>query len=170
MRPHTTFLEPRALVRWTARHGGARLAFRAAAWRGDPLARLVMDPALRADPYPQYEQLRVAPVVPGKVADPVQRVRNLLFVAAVPDVFQMPVERYVPQLVFDRIVEEIPRDDLIKILFWIGLHPTEGDDSAVDELRVLGLTNGPSDLNETRYRAMVYALKLLGRLVGKIKL
>jgi ABC-2 type transporter len=107
---------------------------------------------------------------PGKVADPVQRVRNLLFVAAVPDVFQMPIERYAPQLVFDRLTDGMPKDQLIKILFWIALHPNDGDDSAVDNLKPLGLPNGRSDMMEARYRSMVYALKLLGRLVGKIKI
>jgi len=28
--------------------------------------------------------------------------------------------------------------------------------------------NGPSDMDQTRERVMLYALKLLGRLVGKI--
>jgi ABC-2 type transporter len=106
---------------------------------------------------------------PGKVPDLVQRTRNLLFVAAVPDVYQMPIERYVPQLVFDRLKDDIPTNDLVKILFWIYLHPNDGDDSAVQSLDALGLANGPSDMGEPRFRASVYALKLMGRLVGKIK-
>src|SRR5262245_36810108 len=63
-----TWAEPRALVRWTVRHGAARAGFRAAAWRGDRLARLVMDPGLRANPYPLYDELRARAVVPGRVA------------------------------------------------------------------------------------------------------
>ena len=90
---------------------------------------------------------------PGKVDDPVQRVRNYLFVAAVPDVFQMQeLERFIPHVVFDRIQEDIPKDDLIKILYWIAMHPFDGDDSAVDELRPLGLNNGPADMEQTRGR------------------
>ena len=38
---------------------------------------------------------------PGKIADPVQRVRNLLYVPSVIDVFQLPSEPYVPLIVFD---------------------------------------------------------------------
>jgi len=106
---------------------------------------------------------------PAQVADPVQRVRNVLYVAAAPDVFQMdPLERFAPWVVFEHLRQTIPKDDLVKILYWIALHPTEGDDSAVDSLRELRLGNGPADMQETRQRAAVYAVKLLGRLLGKI--
>jgi ABC-type multidrug transport system permease subunit len=106
---------------------------------------------------------------PGKVADPVQRARNLLYVAAVPDLFQMePLERHLPWVVFSRIQQEIPKDQLIQVLYWIALHPYEGDDAAVDQLPVLGLGNGPGDVAQTRDRAAFYAVKLLGRLTGKI--
>jgi hypothetical protein len=106
---------------------------------------------------------------PGKVSDPVQRVRNYLYVAAVPDVFQMQeLERFIPYVVFERIQEDVPKDDLIKILYWIAVHPFDGDDSAVDELRPLGLYNGPADMEQTRGRLSVYAVKLLGRITGKI--
>jgi ABC-type transport system involved in cytochrome c biogenesis permease component len=104
---------------------------------------------------------------PGKVADPVQRVRNLLYVPSVVDVFQLPSEPYVPLLVFDQIEQQIPKDDLIKILYWIAVHPDQGDDSAVSALRPFGIQNGPSDLTEVRGRAGVYAVKLLGRITGK---
>jgi ABC-2 type transporter len=104
---------------------------------------------------------------PGKVEDPVQRARNLLYIAAVPDIFQLPMERYVPQLVFDQLLQDIPKDDLIKILYWIGMHPMDGTDSAVDQLRPLGLGNGPSDAEQLRERTAVYAVKLLGRITGR---
>jgi hypothetical protein len=81
----------------------------------------------------------------------------------------MEIERYVPLIVYDQIEQEIPKDDLIKILYWIAIHPYEGDDKAVDELRSLGLGNGPSDIEEVRNRVGIYAVKLLGRLIGKIK-
>jgi len=106
---------------------------------------------------------------PGLVADPVQRTRNFLYVAAVPDVFQMEIERFVPAIVFDQIQQGIPKEDLVKILYWIAIHPYDGDDKAVDELRSLGLGNGPSDIEEVRNRVGIYAVKLLGRLTGKIK-
>jgi hypothetical protein len=106
---------------------------------------------------------------PGHVADPVQRVRNILYVAAVPDVFQMPLERHLPHVVFERLQADVPKGDLTKILFWVATHPMGGDDSAVDDLRSAGLrTSGPGDIEQARERVMLYALKLLGRLIGKI--
>ena len=48
---------------------------------------------------------------PALVADPLQRVRNVLFVAAVPDVFQMdPIERFIPLVVFDHLQQNVPTD------------------------------------------------------------
>jgi ABC-type transport system involved in cytochrome c biogenesis permease component len=105
---------------------------------------------------------------PGKVADPVQRVRNILYVAAVPDVLQMPIERFAPQAVYERLQQDIPKDQLIKILYWIALHPTDGDDKALDELWALRFPNGAVDVDQTRERAAIYAVKLLGRLLGKL--
>ena len=134
-----------------------------------PIARLdePIDPEAETD----LEEVRskLATWGPGQVADPVQRVRNVLYVAAVPDVFQIPLERYVPHVVFERLQGDIPKDDLIKLLYWVATHPNGGDDSAVDDLRSAGLkVNGPSDMDQTRERVMLYALKLLGRLAGKI--
>ena len=137
----------------------------------------VVTPIARSDEEPddriaaQLEKLQngLQSWAPGKVADPVQRVRNLLYVAAVPDVFQMTdLEKFIPLVVYDHIQLEVPRDDLIKILYWIALHPFDGDDKAVDELRPLGLNNGPADMETTRDRLSVYAVKLLGRVTGKI--
>jgi hypothetical protein len=123
------------------------------------------------DVYAQLETIVIAlpDWAPGKVADPVQRVRNYLFVAGVPDVFQLATERFIAQLVFDRIQQTVPKDDLIKILYWIAIHPEQGDDKAVDELQPFGISNGPGDMQEVRYRCAVYAVKLLGRLLGHIK-
>lgn len=122
-----------------------------------------------ADVLPDLEGIRTGLMswAPGKVADPVQRVRNLLYVAAVPDLFQMPMERFVPLVVFDHIQDNVPKNDLFKVLFWIALHPYEGTDSAIDQLAPLGIKNGPSDVEELRNRAAIYAVKLLGRVTGK---
>ena len=134
-----------------------------------PIARAdePMEPELETE----LEEVRTRLVTwgPARVADPVQRVRNLLYVAAVPDVFQIPLERYLPHVVFERLQGDVPKEDLIKILFWVATHPAGGDDSAVDDLRSAGIpVNGPGDMEQARERVMLYALKLLGRLVGKI--
>jgi ABC-type transport system involved in cytochrome c biogenesis permease component len=126
-----------------------------------------IEPELEAE----LEEVRTRLVTwgPARVTDPVQRVRNLLYVAAVPDVFQIPLERYVPHVVFERLQADVPKEDLIKILFWVATHPAGGDDSAVDDLRSAGIpVNGPGDMEQARERVMLYALKLLGRVVGKI--
>lgn len=108
--------------------------------------------------------------VPGMAVDPVQRTRNFLYVAAVPDMFQMAeVERWVPLLVFEHLRSTIPEDDLMRILYWIAAHPDDGDDSASARLRSVCLdVGGPSDVETLRERTRFYALKLLGRMTGAI--
>jgi len=103
---------------------------------------------------------------PGRVPDVLERTRNLLFVPAVIDVFQLPTEPYVPQMVYDILERDIDKDVLIKVLYWIAVHPDEGSDAAVDQMAPLGIPNGPSDIQEVRGRLGVYAVKLIGRLTG----
>jgi ABC-type polysaccharide/polyol phosphate export permease len=103
---------------------------------------------------------------PGRVPDVLTRVRNLLFVPAVVDVFQLPTEAYVPAMVFEMLERDIDRDVLIKALYHVAVNPDEGNDAAVDQMAPLGLPNGPSDMQEVRGRLGVYAVKLIGRLTG----
>lgn len=128
------------------------------------------DEELPADLADQLEEVRQK--LPAwsffKVADPVQRVRNCLLVAAAPDVWQMPLERYLPLVVFERLQEVVPKDQLIQILYWIALHPMDGDDQALVDLGSVGLENRAADVEEVRNRSAIYAVKLLGRLTGKI--
>ena len=106
---------------------------------------------------------------PGLVNDPVQRVRNILYIAAVPDVLEIEsIEPFLPAVVYGRLLDTVPRTDLVKILYWIGIHPTDGDDSAAAQLQPLGLPEYRGSASEARGRVVVYALKLLGRLTGKI--
>jgi hypothetical protein len=105
----------------------------------------------------------------GNVGDPVQRARNLLAVAAVPDILEMEqVERFVPRLVFARLQASIPPRDLPKILYWIAMHPQEGDDTAIHQLGALGLPDVSGPTGPARSRIMIYAFKLLGRLTGHL--
>lgn len=73
MTPPTTQLAPRSpkgVTRWALRHGLGRTAMTRAMRRGEVYARLVLDPALRDDPYPYYRHMReLARIVPGKFAD-----------------------------------------------------------------------------------------------------
>ena len=56
-------------VRWTLEHGLARAVTSRAARRGDPQAQLIMDPAVREDPYATLDRLRAGgPVVQGRLS------------------------------------------------------------------------------------------------------
>jgi hypothetical protein len=106
---------------------------------------------------------------PARVSDPEQRVRNVLYVAAVPDVFQLEMERWVPGVVFSHLRADVPRQDLERILYWIGTHPSEGEIPSLAELRGVCLQlGGAEDRAQFRERIGFYALKLLGRLTGRI--
>ncbi len=133
-----------------------------------PIAPMYEQPSQAASDQLDYMRSALAEWAPGKVADPVQRVRNDLYVAAVTDVFQLEIERYVPLLVFAQIQRDVPKDQLVKILYWIAIHPYDGDDTAVNDLKSLGLEGTPGDIGEVRNRTGVYAVKLLGRVLGKI--
>ncbi|HWX90487.1 MAG TPA: ABC transporter permease [Rhizomicrobium sp.] len=125
------------------------------------------DPAI----LPQLDRIRDALPgwAPGTVSDPVQRARNLLAIAAVPDILQMEqVERFVPRLVFARLQAVIPPRDLPKILYWIALHPDAGSDAAIHRLSVFGLPDISGPTKPVRGRIMLYAFKLLGRLAGPL--
>ena len=133
-----------------------------------PIAPVDEEPDADTADHLQYIREMLPSWQPGKVADPVQRVRNILYVAAVPDVLQMPIERFATYAVYERLQQDIPKDQLIKILYWIALHPADGEDKAVDELWALRFPDGAVDVQQTRERAAIYAVKLLGRLVGKL--
>lgn len=137
----------------------------------------IISPVSRADDVPdpvilpELNRIRDALPgwAPGNVADPVQRVRNLLMLAAVPDILQMEqVERFVPRLVFARLQTVIAPHDLPKILTWIAMHPDDGDDGAIHQLQVFGLPDVTGPTKSARGRIMLYAFKLLGRLTGHI--
>jgi hypothetical protein len=127
----------------------------------DPDPEVASDVQFIRENLPQWQ--------PGKVADPVQRARNYLYVAGVPDVFQLPIERFIASVVFERMQEDIPKDQLVQVLYWIALHPADGDDTAVDQLWALHLPSERPDMMQVRDRVALYAVKLLGRLTGHIK-
>ena len=87
-------------------------------------------------------------------------------VAAVPDAIQMPVERYLPRVVYERLIDTYPRDRLIKMLTYIALHPEAG--MVIDDISELGIEGTAGDPSVVRERAYLYALKFLLRVTGKI--
>jgi cytochrome P450 len=64
-----TALRPaRTVVRWGVRHGLPAVVLERSARRGDPIGRLLRDPAVRDQPYGVYEELRAAgPLTPGSL-------------------------------------------------------------------------------------------------------
>lgn len=101
--------------------------------------------------------------------DPVQRARDLIYVAAVPDLLQMgDVERFLPPIVLEQLKAEIPAQDLPRVLYWVAMHPNEGDDAAVGQLEKFGLPAVQGARTGVRGRVMLYAFKFLGRLTGDL--
>src|SRR4029450_6213479 len=133
-----------------------------------PIAPADEEPDPDTSDHLQYIREMLPSWQPGKVADPVQRVRNILYVAAVPDVLQTPIERFAPYVVVERLQQDMPKDQLIKVLYWIALHPTDGDDNAIKDLWALKFSNDAVDPQQARERAAIYGVKLLGRLLGKL--
>ncbi|MDA0991865.1 MAG: ABC transporter permease [Verrucomicrobia bacterium] len=102
---------------------------------------------------------------PGDDADDVQRVRNLLYVAGVPDAIQLPVERYMPVVVLEYLTNIYSKDKLIKILTWIVMHPEEG--TVIDDISDLGIDGAAGDPMVVRERAYLYGIKFIARLTGR---
>jgi hypothetical protein len=101
----------------------------------------------------------------------VQRVRNLILVAVVPDVLQEDqLEPFVPRVVLDRLRKDYPRDQLVRLLAWIATHPDEGTIDAADRVAdaCVPLRGGVTDRALVRERVGIYARKMLGRVTGRI--
>jgi ABC-2 type transport system permease protein len=105
---------------------------------------------------------------PGHVDDPVQRVRNLLAILATPDVLQQPFERYLPAVIFGHLQKTMAERQLVQVLYWIAMHPDGGTQPSAEELEAVGLPAAGADPLETRNRAAIYGVKLLGRVMGRL--
>lgn len=102
---------------------------------------------------------------PGLDPDDIQAVRNLLAVAGVPDAIQLPAERFLPRVAFERLQEVYPQEKLVKILTWIALHPEEG--VVIDSIADLGVEGQAGDVSQVRERVYLYAIKFIARLTGR---
>lgn len=101
---------------------------------------------------------------PGLTGDEVQRVRNLICIAAVPDSVQQPAEMFIPAIVLDHLSATYPRVKLIQILTWIATHPEQG--TIVDTVEELGV-GGSAEPDLIRERSYFYALKFIVRLTNR---
>jgi ABC-2 type transport system permease protein len=108
---------------------------------------------------------KLRPWGPGAVADPGQRARNLLSVAAIADVSQDAHEGEIARLIFDELRAEFGDERLSRILAWIILYPQEG--TAICSAPELGLARQYKE-EVIRQRIDLYSRKFLGRLRGKI--
>jgi hypothetical protein len=102
---------------------------------------------------------------PGKTGSDGQRVRNYLSAAGIADYSQDPLEGPVARAVFDRLQGDFDKDELIRILAWIILNPNQGD--IINDAPELDI-HGPVSQDVIRMRDLIYAQKLLGRLLGKL--
>ncbi len=103
---------------------------------------------------------------PGHQGGDAQRVRNYLSAASVADISEQdPLEAQIARAVFDRLETDFDKDDLIHILAYIVLNPNTG--TVITDAPELDI-HGPINADEVRQRDGLYALKLLGRLLGKL--
>ncbi len=102
---------------------------------------------------------------PGGIDDDVQRVRNLLCVAALPDVAQHPTERFVPVIVLQQLLDTYPKAKLIKLLTWVAAHPAEG--TVIEDITILGIPATAGDPDLVRERVTIYAIKFVARLTKR---
>jgi hypothetical protein len=104
---------------------------------------------------------------PGHVADPVQRVRNHLFLLGAPDYAQSVAERFLPAAVLRYLLTQFSDEELAQILCWIALHPDEGTDAVLDDKIFRDLSVSPKlERPEIRLRTYYYAVKLNRWVVG----
>jgi ABC-type multidrug transport system permease subunit len=129
----------------------------------------IADPSVPLEPsiaeWVEFVRVRLPLWEPSKEADPVQRVRNILMVAAATDVAQLPIEAALPDVVLAFLRQDIGNDfDLARLLAWIVLHPGEGNLDAADELYRIGVDITRPPPGEVRRRTVYYAMKFLLRI------
>jgi len=101
---------------------------------------------------------------PGKDVDMVQRVRNLLSVAAVFDVLEDPDEGAIGYVVLDFTRRQAPEEEMEKVLTYIIENPKGG--TVVTKASEFGALGGITE-DSARERVGMYAAKSLKRLLGK---
>ncbi len=104
---------------------------------------------------------------PGHLPDDGQSVRNMLSLAVIADYTLMEdrLEAQLAGVVFDQLKSNYDHAELEKILAWIATSQDQG--TVIVTAPELNLP-GPVNEMALRSRSAVYALKLLGRLTGKI--
>jgi hypothetical protein len=103
--------------------------------------------------------------VPGQEKDLAQQIRNWMCLCTFADLGRGLFEAEVPYVVFEKLKRDTPKEKLTKALAYIILKPDEGK----LELKApdLGFEDDAPEA-DVRERHVIYAKKLLGRLVGKL--
>ncbi|WP_235927574.1 hypothetical protein [Sandarakinorhabdus rubra] len=98
---------------------------------------------------------------PAAEPDMAQRARNLLLIAAVPDLYDTePLQSHLPLLVAAELKARVPVDRLPAILAAIAAHPEQGDITARASLPALGLPASTGSDAPVRNRMALYAAQL----------
>ncbi|WP_310476102.1 hypothetical protein [Sandarakinorhabdus sp.] len=93
--------------------------------------------------------------------DLAQRARNLLLIAAVPDLYDTePLQSQLPALVAVELKARLPANQRRAILIAIALHPEQGSVAARETLPALGLPANVGDEAPVRSRMALYAAQL----------
>ena len=103
--------------------------------------------------------------IPGQEKDLVQQVRNWMCLCTFADLGRGLFEAEVPYVVFERLKRDMPKEKLTRALAYIVLKPDEG--KLVLKAADLGFEEDAPEA-DVRERHVIYAKKLLGRLVGKL--
>lgn len=102
---------------------------------------------------------------PGHVFDNTEKVRNLIGACALMDIGQGQFEAELPLFVYQRLRREVPDDKLKTILATMAFNPNEG--SIIPTAPELNLDIGVGE-DQIRERLQIFAVKMLGRLLGKL--
>jgi hypothetical protein len=95
--------------------------------------------------------------------DLTQRARNLLLIAAVPDLYDTePLQSHLPLLVAAELKARLPTDQRAAILAAIAADPAAGSVAARETLPLLGLPANVGDETPVRNRMSLYAARLAG--------
>ena len=103
--------------------------------------------------------------IPGQEKDLVQQLRNWMCLCTFADLGRGLFEAEVPYVIFEKLKREMPREKLTRALACIILKPDEG--KLVLQAPDLGFEEDAPEA-DVRERHVIYAKKLLGRLVGKL--
>ncbi len=124
-----------------------------------PIATSTPDAALASALTRVQRQIKTWP--PAADPDPQQRARNLLLIAAVPDLYDTePLQSHLPILVQSELRARIPAAQLPGLLAASAAHPEQGSMAARETLPKLGLPANTGDEAAVRKRVALYAAKL----------